>query len=75
MLKTSARTYESYCDLSRQYDPNPSPKKLDDGTEVPAYDGPGVDTFVQDFGRDDLLSYSAFVILNIGTPLTLCDPQ
>ena len=56
------RTYESYCDLSRQYDPNPSPKKLDDGTEVPAYDGPGVDTFVQDFGRDDLLSYSTFVV-------------
>ncbi|KAL1676153.1 ribonuclease T2-like protein [Schizophyllum commune] len=59
-------TYESYCDLSRQYDPNPSPKKLDDGTEVPAYDGPGVDTFVQDFGRDDLLSYMNAYWINQG---------
>lgn len=51
------RSYQQYCDLSRQYDPTP-PSHLPDGTPVPAYKGPGIDTFVADFGRFDLLEYS-----------------
>lgn len=46
-----------YCDLSRQFDPTPAPAVLDDGTIVPPYDGPSVDTFIKDFGRYDLLDY------------------
>ena len=53
------RSFEQYCDLSRQYDPEPSPATLPDGTVVPAYKGPGVDPFVADFGRLDLLAFSA----------------
>lgn len=53
-----ARSFEQYCDLSRQFDPKPSPAVLPDGTAVPAYKGPGVDTFVAEFGRLDLLDYS-----------------
>nr|BAF65238.1 ribonuclease T2 [Ganoderma lucidum]BAF65239.1 ribonuclease T2 [Ganoderma lucidum] len=49
-------SYEQYCDLSRQYDPDP-PSYLPDGTPVPAYKGPGIDTFVAEFGRFDLLEY------------------
>lgn len=52
------RSFEQYCDLSRQYDPAPSPAVLPDGTIVPAYTGPPVDTFVAEFGRLDLLAYS-----------------
>ncbi|KAI0068169.1 ribonuclease T2 [Artomyces pyxidatus] len=43
-------SFAQYCDLNRQYDPFP-PKG------VPAYSGPGVDTFLTAFGRDDLLDY------------------
>ncbi|KAI0275044.1 ribonuclease T2 [Gloeopeniophorella convolvens] len=50
-------SFEQYCDFSRQYDPAPSPPVLPDGTKVPVYKGPGVDTFVADFGRLDLLDY------------------
>lgn len=54
----SCRSYEQYCDLSRQYDPNPSPAVLPDGTVVPPYNGPGLGTFVEEFGRWDLLDFS-----------------
>jgi len=54
----NVRSFASYCDLSRQYDPNPSPKTLPNGTNVTAWTGPGVDTFVKAFGRQDLLDYS-----------------
>ena len=50
-------TYGQYCDLSRQYDPLPL-TTLSDGTIVPNYTGPGVDTFVREFGREDLLEWS-----------------
>ncbi|ETW87059.1 Ribonuclease, T2 family [Heterobasidion irregulare TC 32-1] len=50
-------SYEQYCDLSRQYDPNPSPAVLPDGTVVPPYNGPGLGTFVEEFGRWDLLDF------------------
>lgn len=55
-------SFEQYCDLSRQYDPDPSPSTLPDGTIVPAYKGPGVNTFVESFGRDDLLDFSEWWI-------------
>jgi ribonuclease T2 len=54
------RSFDQYCDLSRQFDPNPSPAKLGDGTVIPPYKGPSVKTFIEDFGREDLLQYSAF---------------
>lgn len=53
-------SYTQYCDLSRQYDPIPSPNTtngLANGTAVPAYTGPSIDTFVEPFGRFDLLAY------------------
>ncbi|THH19042.1 hypothetical protein EW146_g2049 [Bondarzewia mesenterica] len=50
-------SFEQYCDLSRQFDPHPSPAVLPDGTVVPPYTGPGLDTFVAEFGRFDLLEY------------------
>nr|VWO96755.1 Ribonuclease T2 [Ganoderma boninense] len=49
-------SYEQYCDLSRQYDPTP-PAHLPNGTPIPAYTGPSIDTFVAEFGRLDLLDY------------------
>ncbi|KJX99514.1 ribonuclease t2 like protein [Zymoseptoria brevis] len=53
-------SYTQYCDLSRQYDPFPSPNTtngLPNGTVVPAYDGAGVDTFLEAFGLYDLLAW------------------
>ncbi|KAI0052543.1 ribonuclease T2 [Auriscalpium vulgare] len=50
-------SFEQYCDLSRQYDPAPSPAILPNGTTVPVYTGPGVDTFILEYGRVDLLDY------------------
>ena len=54
------RSYTQYCDFSRQYDPDPSPAVLPDGTTVPVYHGPPVDTFLLEFARFDLLDYSAY---------------
>ncbi|TFK56687.1 ribonuclease T2 [Heliocybe sulcata] len=59
-------SYEQYCDLSRQYDPSPSPSTLPDGTVVPAYTGPSVETFVQEFNRYDLLAYMNAYWVNQG---------
>lgn len=53
--------------MSRQFDPAPSPSILPDGTIIPAYVGPGVDKFVKNFGRDDLLEYS------VSTRRSSCD--
>lgn len=49
-------SWESYCDFERQYDEDPSPKQVR-GKTVPPYSGPGVDTFITDFGRNDLLRF------------------
>jgi hypothetical protein len=54
------RSFNQYCDFSRQYDPDPSPEVLPNGTRVPPYSGPGVRSFIRDFGRYDLLDYSAY---------------
>ncbi|KAH9049354.1 ribonuclease T2 [Lactarius hengduanensis] len=61
-------SFESYCDLSRQYDPTPSPNVLPDGTLVPAYNGSGVDTFILKFGRLDLLDYMEKYWVSQGSP-------
>ncbi|OBZ68549.1 Meiotic recombination protein dmc1 [Grifola frondosa] len=61
-------SFDEYCDLSRQYDPDPSPAVLPDGTPVPAYKGPGVDIFVEEFGRLDLLSYMNKYWVSQGSP-------
>ena len=53
-------SYTQYCDLNRQYDPVPSPNTttgLPNGTVVPAYNGSGIGTFLEPFGRYDLLDY------------------
>ncbi|KAG7098947.1 hypothetical protein E1B28_000837 [Marasmius oreades] len=50
-------SFEQYCDPSRQYDPAPSPQAFPNGTEIPAYRGPGIDTFIEKFKRYDLLDY------------------
>jgi hypothetical protein len=57
---TSNGSYTQYCDLSRQYDPVPSPNTttgLPNGTVVPAYNGSGIGTFLEPYGRYDLLEY------------------
>ncbi|KAK1750057.1 ribonuclease T2 [Echria macrotheca] len=46
-------SFTQYCDLSRQYDPHPSPNTTTgtaSGTPVPPYHGPTVDTFLAPFG-------------------------
>ncbi|KAF2001241.1 ribonuclease T2 [Amniculicola lignicola CBS 123094] len=53
-------SYTQYCDLSRQYDPIPSPKTVDgtpNGTPVPPYTGPNIGTFLEPFGKLDLLKW------------------
>ncbi|KAF2850699.1 ribonuclease T2 [Plenodomus tracheiphilus IPT5] len=53
-------SYTQYCDLTRQYDPLPSPNTtnaLPNGTLVTPYTGPNIGTFLEPFGRYDLLSY------------------
>ncbi|KAJ6621084.1 ribonuclease T2 [Mycena sp. CBHHK59/15] len=54
-------SFAQYCDLSRQYDPAPA-------TGVPPYTGPGVDTFIEQFGRLDLLEYMNNYWINQGAP-------
>lgn len=53
-------SYTQYCDLNRQYDPIPSPNTttgLPNGTVVPPYNGPHIGTFLEPFGKHDLLEY------------------
>ncbi|KAK4997510.1 hypothetical protein LTR66_003091 [Elasticomyces elasticus] len=53
-------SYTQYCDLSRQYDPSPSPNTtngLPNGTLVQPYTGPNIGTFVERFGKYNLLEY------------------
>ncbi|KAF2132955.1 ribonuclease T2 [Dothidotthia symphoricarpi CBS 119687] len=53
-------SYTQYCDLTRQYDPSPSPNTtngLKNGTAVLPYTGPNIGTFLEPFGRFDLLAY------------------
>ncbi|KAL0951499.1 hypothetical protein HGRIS_008184 [Hohenbuehelia grisea] len=61
-------SFEQYCDLSRQFDPTPGPPVLPDGTVVPPWKGPGIDTFVKEFGRHDLLDFMNKYWINQGAP-------
>ncbi|KAH9828350.1 ribonuclease T2 [Teratosphaeria destructans] len=66
-------SYTQYCDLSRQYDPSPSPNTtsgLANGTAVPRYTGPNVATFIEAFGKYDLLAYMNQYWVNQGAPNT-----
>ncbi|KAF2088717.1 ribonuclease T2 family protein [Saccharata proteae CBS 121410] len=64
-------SYTQYCDLSRQYDPSPSPNTTtgtSSGTPVPPYTGPTIDTFVEALGKYDLLAYMNKYWVNQGAP-------
>ncbi|KZT74992.1 ribonuclease T2 [Daedalea quercina L-15889] len=61
-------SYTQYCDFSRQYDPDPSPSVLPDGTTVPPYHGTSVENFIRDFARFDLLDYMNKYWINQGAP-------
>ncbi|RMZ90923.1 hypothetical protein DV736_g1843, partial [Chaetothyriales sp. CBS 134916] len=64
-------SYTQYCDLRRQYDPQPSPNTtngLANGTVVPPYTGPNIGTFVQGFKRYDLLDWMNTYWINQGAP-------
>ncbi|KAK3679874.1 hypothetical protein LTR78_000250 [Recurvomyces mirabilis] len=64
-------SYTQYCDLSRQYDPAPSPNTtngLPNGTVVPAYKRPSISTFLAPFGRFDLLAYMNKYWVSQGQP-------
>jgi ribonuclease T2 len=53
-------SYTQYCDLKRQYDPLPSPNTTTgtpSGTPVVPYKGPNIGTFLEPFGRYDLLAW------------------
>lgn len=53
-------SYTQYCDLTRQYDPVPSPNTtngLANGTVVPPWKGFNMTSIIQAFGRYDLLAY------------------
>lgn len=59
-LTTSSGSYTQYCDLSRQYDPEPYPNTTNgepDGTPVPAYTGESIDKWFLPYGKGDLLDY------------------
>ena len=64
-------SFESYCDLKRQYDPAPAPATLPGNVTVPKYKGPGVDTFIKDFKRLDLFDYSAWMSVELNEPCIL----
>ena len=54
-------SYTQYCDLSRQYDPEPSPNTTTgtpSGTPVPPWNGTTIDVWVEEFGREDLLAWA-----------------
>jgi ribonuclease T2 len=53
-------SYTQYCDLTRQYDPVPAPNTTTgtpDGTPVPPWTGATIGSFVEKFGRYDLLAW------------------
>ncbi|KAF9454076.1 ribonuclease T2 [Macrolepiota fuliginosa MF-IS2] len=61
-------SFEQYCDPARQYDPAPSPSSFPNGTVIPAYKGPGVDTFIKKFSQGQLLDYMSKYWINLGAP-------
>ncbi|KAG1813257.1 ribonuclease T2-like protein [Suillus subaureus] len=67
-LTATGNTFGQYCDLSRQYDPKPSPSTLPNGTVITPYNGPSVRNFIHEFGRSDLLHYMDTFWINQGAP-------
>ncbi|KAF3766780.1 ribonuclease T2 [Cryphonectria parasitica EP155] len=64
-------SYTQYCDLSRQYDPAPSPNTTtgtSSGTPVPPYNGSNIGTFLEPFGKYDLLAYMNKYWVSQGSP-------
>lgn len=68
-------SYGQYCDLSRQYDPAPSPaivgaeSGFPNGTVVPAFKGGDIFTpLLQYFGKYDMLEYMKRFWVNQGAP-------
>ncbi|OCK82106.1 ribonuclease T2 [Lepidopterella palustris CBS 459.81] len=64
-------SFTQYCDLTRQYDPFPSPKTtngLPNGTVVPPYNGSNIGTFLEPFGKFDLLAYMNKYWISQGSP-------
>ncbi|KAL1991557.1 hypothetical protein VTN49DRAFT_4865 [Thermomyces lanuginosus] len=64
-------SYTQYCDLSRQYDPDPSPNTTTgtpDGTPVPPYKGPSIDKLIEPFGAHDLLDWMNKYWVNLNAP-------
>ncbi|KAM0746237.1 ribonuclease T2 [Meredithblackwellia eburnea MCA 4105] len=62
-------SYTQYCDLTRQYDPAPSPNTTDgkaNGTVVPPWKGEGISNIIKRFGRYDLLDYMNGFWINQG---------
>lgn len=53
-------SFTQYCDLSRQYDPKPSPNTTTgtpSGKPVPPYKGESIDNWFAPYGKFDLLAY------------------
>lgn len=67
-LNCDGTSIGQYCDPGRQYDPKPLPSTLPNGTVINPYKGPSVRTFIQEFGRSDLLDYMDTFWINQGAP-------
>ncbi|KAG5654696.1 hypothetical protein H0H81_007452 [Sphagnurus paluster] len=67
-IPESRKFPDTFPAILSQYDPTPSPSKFPNGTIIPAYTGPGVDTFIREFGRHDLLSYMNKYWINQNAP-------
>lgn len=64
-------SYTQYCDLDRQYDPDPSPNTTDGlptGTVVPPWTGAPISSFIEDWQRYDLLDWMNTYWINQGAP-------
>jgi ribonuclease T2 len=64
-------SYTQYCDLSRQYDPVPSPNTTNakpDGTPVPPYTGEPIENWFEPNGKMDLLAYMNKYWISRGEP-------
>ncbi|THU83363.1 hypothetical protein K435DRAFT_871345 [Dendrothele bispora CBS 962.96] len=70
-MSWDSSSFESYCDLSRQFDPVSSPATLEDGTVIPPWTGLGIETFVKAVGWDDLLDFVEKYCINQGAPTSI----
>ncbi|KFH47797.1 Ribonuclease Trv-like protein [Hapsidospora chrysogenum ATCC 11550] len=64
-------SYTQYCDLSRQYDPEPYPNTTNgepDGTPVPPYKGEPIDRWFEPNGKTDVLEYMKKRWVGLGQP-------